>query len=201
MIIVEPIDKKEANKFVEKHHRHNDPVPEMQITFCIGMYEFLIPGGTGYKSKKLIGVVIIGNPCGRPTGPDRKLIKEVRRVCFDPALGFGKSEKKIRFHKLRRYYHKVDYKNEVTLRNIPIVVQGGPGVILALDATAGYNLPSKLMSYIDLYKKKYFNFVTKLWTYIKPEEDGTYLEKSGYKYDTTTWTKKLRYVKEYSLAA
>ena len=38
MITIERLHKDDANAFVKEHHRHNKPVPQMQITFCFGIW-------------------------------------------------------------------------------------------------------------------------------------------------------------------
>ena len=67
MITIERIDNDLANKAVKEWHRHNKPVPKMQITFSFGIW-----ADSPYY--RLVGVVIVGEPCGRPKGKERNLI-------------------------------------------------------------------------------------------------------------------------------
>ena len=166
MIVIEPIHKNDANKIVKSWHRHNKPVPQSQITFCFGIWG----DAPGYK---LLGVVIVGEPCGRPKGKDRNLILEVRRVCFRPGIDFKK---------IKRWYPTEDnqpYPDSPTLRNLPIVVRHN-GIPIAYDLTTAYKLPSKIMDYVIFFTKRYFTNIKKIWTYILKKENGKYLEEAGY---------------------
>tara|TARA_R100000655_G_scaffold2061_4_gene7536 strand:+ start:542 stop:1009 length:468 start_codon:yes stop_codon:yes gene_type:complete len=62
-----PLNLKEANTFIEKHHRHNKR--------CVG-HKFSI--GAEYQGK-LVGVAIIGRPVARKL--DDKLTLEINRNC------------------------------------------------------------------------------------------------------------------------
>ena len=107
MLVIKPISNVEANRAVKKWHRHNDPLPDLHIAFCYALYEHHV----ALKHRELLGVAIVGNPCGRT---NRKYILEVRRVCFKP------DEK---FHKLRRHYFFDDRRKEdISLRQVPILV-------------------------------------------------------------------------------
>ena len=166
MIVIEPIHKNDANKIVKSWHRHNKPVPQSQITFCFGIWG----DAPGYK---LLGVVIVGEPCGRPKGKDRNLILEVRRVCFRPGIDFKK---------IKRWYPTEDnqpYPDSPTLRNLPIVVRHN-GIPIAYDLTTAYKIPSKIMDYVIFFTKRYFTNIKKIWTYILKKENGKYLEEAGY---------------------
>ena len=55
MITIERIDNDLANKAVKEWHRHNKPVPKMQITFSFGIW-----ADSPYY--RLVGVVIVGDP-------------------------------------------------------------------------------------------------------------------------------------------
>lgn len=185
MIVIKRMHKDDANIIVGRWHRHNKPVPQSQVTFCFGIW------GDAPEGYKLFGVVIVGEPCGRPQGKDRNLILEVRRVCFRPGLDFKQIR---RWHPTR---DNLPRKGSPTLRNLPIVVMEG-NTILAYDLTTAYRLPSTIMKYASFFVERYFSNIKKLWTYILQSEDGTYLEAAGYARDKTfkrrgVW--KSRYVK------
>ena len=65
-----PISLKQANDFVEKYHRHHNPV--------VG-HKFSI--GALYDNEKLVGVAICGRPVSRRL--DNGKILEVTRLCTD----------------------------------------------------------------------------------------------------------------------
>lgn len=69
MIIV-PISLKEANSFVEKYHRHHNPV--VGHKFSIGAVD---------DNKNLVGVAIVGRPVSRYLDNGKTL--EVTRLCTD----------------------------------------------------------------------------------------------------------------------
>jgi len=66
---VVPIQFKEANKWVEKYHRHHEPVDGCK--FCIGIAR----GG------EIVGVAMVGRPIARLLDDGWTL--EVRRTCTD----------------------------------------------------------------------------------------------------------------------
>ena len=188
MIDIQPINKSAANAIVKDWHRHNKPVPIMQISFCYGIWADYNPGG-----HQLVGVVIVGEPCGRPTGKDRKLILEIRRVCFKP--GFNHL-------KLKRWYPTSDnqpFKDSPTLRNLTMVVKDEQGQTLAYDMTTPYKFPSKIIEYATFFTNRYYENIKVLWTYILKKENGRYLAESGFVQDKifkrrNTW--KRRYTKQ-----
>lgn len=69
MIIV-PISLKEANSFVEKYHRHHNPV--VGHKFSIGVVD---------DNENLVGVAIVGRPVSRHLDNGKTL--EVTRLCTD----------------------------------------------------------------------------------------------------------------------
>ena len=190
MITIERIHKDDANAFVKEHHRHNKRVPQMQITFCFGIWaDVESKGDLGGNS--LVGVVI------GPKGKERNLILEVRRVCFNPNFDHKK---------LKRWHPTEDNpqeKNRPTLRNLPIVVLRSIGtgqVPIAYDMTTPWKFPSKIMEYVDFYTKRYFKNIKYMWTYILKKENGKYLEEAGYVQDKVFKSRnrwKRRYVKKY----
>ena len=176
MLIIKPITNQEANNAVYKWHRHNKPLPDLHIDFCYGLFEYVRDTNAGIGNAELLGVAVVGNPCGRPTGKDRKLILEVRRVCFKPDTVF---------HKLRRYYTNKVYKNEMSLRTIPVLVQNIDGTqpFAQGNAIPAYKIPSYFLAIAKFYtEQKYINIKT-LWTYIQETEDGRYIEEAGYTKD------------------
>jgi len=72
MLRIVPITLKQANAFVDKHHRHNDPLPGYR--FAVGVADL---AGT------LRGVAIVGYPAARALNDGVRA--EVRRVCTDGA--------------------------------------------------------------------------------------------------------------------
>ena len=73
LLHIVPIDLSEANAFVYRLHRHNDPVPGAK--FSIGVEDAL---GT------LHGVAIVGRPVA-PALQRNRYACEIRRVCTDGA--------------------------------------------------------------------------------------------------------------------
>lgn len=69
MLELVPITLKEANAFVEQHHRHHKPV--------VG-HKFSIAASDG---EKIVGVAIVGRPVSRYL--DNGLTLEVNRLCTD----------------------------------------------------------------------------------------------------------------------
>lgn len=69
MLELVPITLKEANAFVERHHRHHKPV--------VG-HKFSIAASDG---EKIVGVAIVGRPVSRYL--DNGLTLEVNRLCTD----------------------------------------------------------------------------------------------------------------------
>ena len=189
MIEIKPIHKDAANEAVSLWHRHSKPVPNMQISFCLGIFA----DAPGYK---LVGVVIVGNPCGRPTGKDKKLILEVRRVCFNPSFNHLK---------LKRWFPREDNqpeKNHQTLRNLPVTIcvsQGNGQIPIAYDMTTPYKFPSMVMKWVIFFIQRYYLNIKKVWTYILKKENGRYLTESGYVQDKVFKSRnrwKRRYVKQ-----
>ena len=193
MLEIKRIDNDLANDAIKKWHRHSKPVPKMQITFSFGIW-----ADSPYY--RLVGVVIVGEPCGRPKGKERNLILEVRRVCFNPNFDHKK---------LKRWNPTEDnqpIKDAPTLRNLPIVVLKDVGengqVPIAYDMTTPWKFPSKIMEYVDFYTKRYFKNIKYMWTYILKKENGKYLEEAGYVQDKVFKSRnrwKRRYVKQYTV--
>tara|TARA_R100001443_G_scaffold88308_1_gene94815 strand:+ start:50 stop:547 length:498 start_codon:yes stop_codon:yes gene_type:complete len=69
--LVIPMNLKEANEFVEKHHRHHKPV--VGHKFSIG----------AEQDGQLVGVCIVGRPVARSV--DNKKVVEVTRLCTNGA--------------------------------------------------------------------------------------------------------------------
>lgn len=66
---IKHIELKEANAFVEQHHRHHKPV--IGHRFSLGAYD----------GEKLCGVAIVGRPVAR--GFDPRSVLEITRLCTD----------------------------------------------------------------------------------------------------------------------
>lgn len=69
MIRIVPIDFKEANAFVEQHHRHHKPVTGMK--FCLAISD----------GEHIRGVALVGRPVARHL--DNGWTLEVNRCCTD----------------------------------------------------------------------------------------------------------------------
>lgn len=175
MLVIKPISNVEANRAVKKWHRHNDPLPDLHIAFCYALYEHHV----ALKHRELLGVAIVGNPCGRT---NRKYILEVRRVCFKP------DEK---FHKLRRHYFFDDRRKEdISLRQVPILVYDIEDQVRGLfqgTIVKSYKIPSFFLQVAEMYTQQFSlkkdRPVSILWTYIQDTEDGRYIEEAGWHYD------------------
>lgn len=175
MLVIKPISNVEANRAVKKWHRHNDPLPDLHIAFCYALYEHHV----ALKHRELLGVAIVGNPCGRT---NRKYILEVRRVCFKP------DEK---FHKLRRHYFFDDRRKEdISLRQVPILVYDIEDQVHGLfqgTIVKSYKIPSFFLQVAEMYTQQFSlkkdRPVSILWTYIQDTEDGRYIEEAGWHYD------------------
>jgi len=175
MLVIKPISNVEANRAVKKWHRHNDPLPDLHIAFCYALYEHHV----ALKHRELLGVAIVGNPCGRT---NRKYILEVRRVCFKP------DEK---FHKIRRHYFFDDRRKEdISLRQVPILVYDIEDQVRGLfqgTIVKSYKIPSFFLQVAEMYTQQFSlkkdRPVSILWTYIQDTEDGRYIEEAGWHYD------------------
>ena len=176
MLVIKPITNRQANESVASWHRHNAPLPDLHIDFCYGLFEYVRHAEAGIGAEELLGVAIVGNPCGRPTGTDRKLILEVRRVCFKPDTVF---------HKLRRYYTEKVHKSEISLRTIPVLVQNIDGTqpFAQGNAIPAYKIPSYFLAVAEFYTRQKYTNIKRLWTYIQDTEDGRYIEEAGYTRD------------------
>lgn len=64
-----PISLKEANKFVEEHHRHHKPVVGHKFSIAVA------------ENERIVGVAIVGRPVGRYLDDGWTL--EVTRCCTD----------------------------------------------------------------------------------------------------------------------
>lgn len=71
MLEITPITIKEANAFIEEHHRHHRPVPGAKFALAVS-------DGCSVR-----GVAIVGRPVAR--GNDNGWTLEVNRVCTDGA--------------------------------------------------------------------------------------------------------------------
>lgn len=69
-----PINLDEANAFVEKFHRHRDPVVGAKYCIAVAMYQHADP-----MQATIVGVVIVGRPVARHLDDGRTL--EVTRLC------------------------------------------------------------------------------------------------------------------------
>tara|TARA_R100001510_G_C7603782_1_gene169571 strand:- start:78 stop:734 length:657 start_codon:yes stop_codon:yes gene_type:complete len=174
MLVIKPISNVEANRAVKKWHRHNDPLPDLHIAFCYALYEHHV----ALKHRELLGVAIVGNPCGRT---NRKYILEVRRVCFKP------DEK---FHKLRRHYINDRCKEDISLRQMPVLVYDIEDQVRGLfqgTMIKSYKIPSFFLQVAEMYTQQFSlkkdRPVSILWTYIQDTEDGRYIEEAGWHYD------------------
>jgi hypothetical protein len=167
LFIYDRLDQADANGLVEKWHRHNDPVPRVQIRMCVGIREVIPPLG----HSEIVGVAIVGNPCGRPAD---KNIVELRRVAFKPGERFGK---------FRRYYSEAPTKPELSLRQLPVIVDCGDNAGQMLATCKAHQIPSTFMAAItSLVQMKLPRYHT-IWTYVRDDEDGSYLESAGYTLD------------------
>lgn len=179
MFIIHKIDNKLANESIKKWHRHNQPVNECFITFCYGVFEYIF---TPIKSKKLLGVCIVGEPSGRTKC---KNTFEIRRVCFRP---------EVKFSKLKRWYEYEDKKfkkqPKLSMRIKPLLLQDFGG--FTGTAIKTHELPSYFLQVAELYILNWvkLNFkdhrikeCKRLWTYIHFSENGSYLAKAEYKAD------------------
>lgn len=174
MLMIKPISNAVANRAVSKWHRHNDPLPDLHIAFCYALYEHHI----ALKHRELLGVAIVGNPCGRP---NRKDILEVRRVCFKP------DEK---FHKLRRNYLGERFKDDISLRLMPVLIYDIDDEVHGLfqgTMVKSYKVPSLFLQCSEWYTKQFSlkkdRPVSTLWTYIQDTEDGRYIKEAGWHCD------------------
>ena len=176
MLIIEPISNDRANVAVGKWHRHNGTLPDLHLSFCYALYENIWYAGSGMARTELLGVAMVGNPSGRPMGPDRKLILEVRRVCFKPDTVF---------HKLRRYYHDKVYKDEMSLRTLPVRLDNLDGTQPGFQGSAipAYTVPSYFLRCAAFYTQQKYSNIKRLWTYIQEHECGRYIEEAGYTCD------------------
>ena len=181
MIIFEEISHSAANGFVGRFHRHSCRLPRVQIRFSVGM---IIDGS-------LAGVAMVGNPCGRTNNLG---VVEVRRVCFDPDLNFGK---------VRRHYSQRRNKREQTLRNIPVIMHGRDDGLTLWGRWQGLpkpqEIPSLFMRYVEAMVSLILPSKNTIWTYIRSDERGIYLDKAGYEVDKTftrNGIEKLRYSKQ-----
>ena len=194
-LMIEPVSNMTANHAVCNWHRHNDPLPDLHLSFCYGLYEYNRLAGAGIGCKTLLGVAMVGNPCGRPTGPDRKLILEIRRVCFKPG---------VKFHQLRRYYTDKIFKDEMSKRIVPVLVRNLDGTqpFAQGNAINAYTVPSFFLRVAEFYVKQKFTNIKRLWTYIQETEDGKYISEAGYHIDHYVKSRgprhvaKLRFAKE-----
>lgn len=169
MIFLTRITIEEANEHVARWHRHNDPVFPCQARFAWGMLEVL-PGVKvrGRTYQEPLGVGIVGNPCGRPAD---KTILELRRVAFKPGEKFGR---------IRRHYQEPD--KDLSMRKIPWILNSSPylencGVVLP------HQIPSMFVKVGTILTKHLCPYATRMWTYLREEENGAYLEKAGYEVD------------------
>ena len=194
-LMIEPVPNAVANQAVSDWHRHNDPLPDLHLSFCYALYEYIRHPSAGIGARQLLGVAMVGNPCGRPTGPDRKLILEVRRVCFKPD---------VTFHKVRRYYTEKTDSDQMSLRMVPVLIRNldGSQPFAQGNAIKAYTIPSFFLRVAEFYVRQKYTNIKRLWTYIQETEDGKYIEEAGYHMDHyvksrgSGHTAKLRFAKE-----
>lgn len=166
MVVFQEISHAVANDFVGRFHRHNAQLPRVQIRFSVGMI----------KDGALVGVAMVGNPCGRTTNLG---VVEVRRVCFHPSLHFGQ---------IRRHYSP-RRNGEQSLRYIPVIMHGrDDGMTIwgrwqALPKPR--EIPSLFMQYVEAMVDLILPSKTLIWTYIRYSESGIYLDRAGYEVDKT----------------
>ena len=166
LLIYDRLDQVTANGMIEKWHRHNDPVPRVQIRMCVGIREVISP----LKYSELVGVAIVGNPCGRPAD---KNIVELRRVAFKPDERFGQH---------RRHYFETQ-KDEPSRRQLPVIADCGDNAGQMLGMCKPHEIPSTFMQAITaLVRLKLPRYHT-IWTYVRDDENGSYLESAGYRLD------------------
>ena len=166
IFIYDKLDLVIANGLIDEWHRHNDPVSRVQVRMCVGIREIIPP----LKYSQLVGVAIVGNPCGRPADKD---IVEVRRVAFKPGELFGK---------FRRHYSEF-YKPELSMRQLPVILDCGDDAGQILGMCKPHEIPSTFMRAITtLVQVKLPRYHT-IWTYVRDDENGSYLESAGYELD------------------
>lgn len=79
MLELVPISLKEANAFVEQHHRHHKPVTGHKFSVAAAIEDG--EDYNGAKKYKIVGIVIVGRPVSRYLDDGWTL--EVNRLCTD----------------------------------------------------------------------------------------------------------------------
>ena len=191
MLVIKPVDNATANRAIGSWHRHNDPVHDLHIAFSYALYEHHV----ALKVRELLGVAVVGNPCGRP---NRKDILEVRRVCFKPD---------VKFHKLRRNYHGDRVKGLPSQRALPTLMYDINDVVRGLfqgQMVNAYSVPSFFLQMAEWYTLQFSVIkerpVSTLWTYIQETEDGRYIEEAGYRIDHYVKSRGASHVAKYRYA-
>lgn len=70
MIRVQPIELRDANEFIARHHRHHKPVQGHRFSLCV------------MENERLCGVAVVGRPVARLAGSPTEVL-EVTRLCTD----------------------------------------------------------------------------------------------------------------------
>ena len=160
------ITTEEANQYVKKWHRHCDPVPKVQVRFAVKLVEINIP----FKILRVVGVAIIGNPCGRPHS---KNVIEIRRIVFNPEISFG--------HIRRHYDNTLHNKSHPSRRILPIIVQTKD--IHLCYVIEARKVPSEFLKIIEKLIKIRFPNMHTIWTYVHDYEKAIYIEHANYDCD------------------
>ena len=182
MIVIDIITPREANHYVEAWHRHCQPVLRAQQMFAMRIAEYHPPT----KDWSTLGVLIVGNPCGRPAGSDRKLIKELRRVAF---------KQNVIFHKIRRHYG--DTGAEISRKQVPVIARLSGGTVGTV--VPANSLPSTFVDLATQEAKHRLPSLKKIWTYVLEGESGVYLEQAGYELEKK-FTRRGKPKRRYGLA-
>ena len=74
-------------------------------------------------------------------------------------------------------------ERRISLRTLPLIVaeetDAGQSP-LECDTVSPYTFPSRFMAAVEFFTKRYKPECQRLWTYIRDDEAGRYLEQSGY---------------------
>jgi len=170
----------EANYYVQKWHRHSDPVPRVQVRFALKLSEIDVSN----KGCNVIGVAMVGNPCGRPSS---KNIIELRRVAFNPEVSFGH---------MRRHYNDRRYKTDLSKRRLPIIILTDD--LYKGNVIRSRETPSTFLTIVEDLIKIRLPYMHTIWTYVHDYEEAKYIEYAGYTCDhefTRRGIPKRRYAK------
>ena len=155
----------EANQYVQKWHRHSDPVPRVQVRFALKLLEIDVQN----KGCNVIGVAMVGNPCGRPSS---KNIIELRRVAFNPEVSFGH---------IRRHYNDRQYKTDLSKRRLPIIISTDD--LYKGNVIQSRETPSTFLTIVEDLIKIRLPHMHTIWTYVHDYEKAKYIEHAGYNCD------------------